>query len=129
MFPAGAWGKAPIVTMRSIKKQESGSEASPDSIPAALNRREAEKGCREHVPCWGLGQSPNRHPAPNKKRESGSEASPDSRPTPLPPFSKTFQSSIFRPSSGRFFLLFPLFSTMLPLVSSFFQKMETIMLQ
>lgn len=67
MFPAGAWGKAPIVLPRPLRL--------------------------------------------------------------TPPFPKTFQSSIFRPSSGRFFLLFPLFSTMLPFVFPFFQKMETIMLQ
>ena len=30
----------------------------------SLNRREAERGCREHVPCWGLGQSPKRTPFP-----------------------------------------------------------------
>ena len=27
---------------------------------AAIERREAKKGCREHVPCWGLGQSPKK---------------------------------------------------------------------
>ena len=27
-------------------------------LPPSSNRREAEKGCREQVPCWGMGQSP-----------------------------------------------------------------------
>ena len=50
MFPAGAWGKAPIVTHAQHKKQESGSEAPPDSTPTALNRREAEMGVGDEIP-------------------------------------------------------------------------------
>ena len=37
---------------RSATQRESGSEAKPDSTPAAFNRREAEKGFGDNVPKW-----------------------------------------------------------------------------
>ena len=45
-------------------------------LKTAAKRR---KGAGNEVPCWGLGQSPNRPPMRSmKKQKSGSEASPDS---------------------------------------------------
>ena len=78
--PGGVWGGNPIVTptepqARSAINYESGSEASPDSAPACLSRREAEKGCREQrsllgfgdeIPKRGMGWQPHRNP----KREA-----------------------------------------------------------
>ena len=58
MFPAGAWGKAPIVPHAQHIKQESGSEASPDSTPATLNRRDAEMGFGDDIPKRVLGRQP-----------------------------------------------------------------------
>ena len=44
-------------------------------LKTAAKRR---KGAGNEVPCWGLGQSPNRPPTRSmKKQKSGSEAIPD----------------------------------------------------
>ena len=40
MFPAGVWGKAPIVPQKSEAKRKSGSEAIPDLLKACFNHRE-----------------------------------------------------------------------------------------
>ena len=73
--PGGVWGGDPIVTptepqARSAINYESGSEASPDSTPVCLNRREAEMGFGDEIPKRGMGWQPHRNPnrTPSAKR-------------------------------------------------------------
>ena len=98
--PGGVWGGNPIVTptdpqARSAINYESGSEASPDSTPVCLNRREAETGFGDEIPKRGMGWQPQ----PNPKREAQPKMNQGAKrylipltPHPLAPTSPIFQT-------------------------------------
>ena len=87
------------------KKQESGSEASPDSHPSHFKPPRSEERVQGTCSLLGLGAKPQSSPHAQHKKNKNQAAKRHLIPPPLRlnPFSKTFQLSVIAPHRGVFF--------------------------